>query len=824
MFYRIKFSILILVSVAASAQVNEQWVARFTSNGNNIDAAVDIVVDGSGNAYATGTSWGNNGNFDIVTIKYDAQGNELWVASFNGTGNGYDEGRAVAFDASGNVFAAGYTDKGSANYDYVLIKYDSQGNEQWVATYNGSGNGFDEVYDLAVDPIGNTFITGGSDAGASSDYVTVKYNSAGVQQWASSYNGPGNNIDAASAILLDGLGNVYVTGHSMGSSSDFDYATIKYNPSGVQQWEARYNGTGNLFDAASAIAMDANGKIIVTGYSYGSGSDNDYVTVKYDQSGNQLWAKRFNGTGNDYDKANAITVDMNNNVYVTGRCFGIGSGQDYATIKYSPAGVELWVNIYNGLVGNGYDEATDIVYDGADGIYITGASKNTGTNNDYVTIKYDTLGNQKWLISYNGPANDNDQSLAMDIDGIGNIFVTGKSKGTNSNTDYATIKYCQLSGTVSADTSICVGDTVMLNATGGISYSWSPTAGLDNPNSATPNAFPSTTTIYVVTITNANSCTYVDSVTVVINPLPGPNIYVSGSEQFCFGDSTILFTDTSSAYYWNTGDTTNSIIVYNTGTYTVTVIDTMGCQNSTQKVITVFPLPLVDAGEDDSVCYGKSVQLYGSGADSYIWSPDSSLDNAFIPNPFASPISSTVYYLIGTDTNNCENSDSVSIVVKPIPNKPIISFISPDLISTPAFSYQWWLNGVPINGSTAQNHQPIYNGDYQVEVGDVNGCTNISDIYNLSGIGMDEPARDVEVQVFPNPSNGFFQVRFNNLINQQWQIEVVDQTGKLCFSEYFDSNNTRSGFELDLRDLEVGIYILKMISDHEIIYRKLMVQ
>ena len=136
MFYRIKFSILILVSVAASAQVNEQWVARFTSNGNNIDAAVDIVVDGSGNAYATGTSWGNNGNFDIVTIKYDAQGNELWVASFNGTGNGYDEGRAVAFDASGNVFAAGYTDKGSANYDYVLIKYDSQGNEQWVATYN----------------------------------------------------------------------------------------------------------------------------------------------------------------------------------------------------------------------------------------------------------------------------------------------------------------------------------------------------------------------------------------------------------------------------------------------------------------------------------------------------------------------------------------------------------------------------------------------------------------------------------------------------------------------------------------------------------------
>ncbi|MFQ5335076.1 MAG: SBBP repeat-containing protein, partial [Flavobacteriales bacterium] len=246
--------------------MSEQWASRYTGNGNNIDAAADIAVDGSGNIYVTGTSWSTNGNFDILTVKYDDQGNQSWIASYNGNGNAYDEGRAVAFDPSGNVYVAGYADMGSANYDYVLIKYNSSGLQQWVVTYNGTGNGFDEVYDLAVDVAGNAFITGGSDAGgASSNYVTIMYNTAGVQQWVASYNGPGNDIDAAFAMILDGLGSVYVTGHSMGSGSDFDYATVKYNPSGIEQWVARYNGTGNLFDAASAITMDNSGNVIVTG-------------------------------------------------------------------------------------------------------------------------------------------------------------------------------------------------------------------------------------------------------------------------------------------------------------------------------------------------------------------------------------------------------------------------------------------------------------------------------------------------------------------------------------------------------------------------------
>ncbi len=87
-----------------------------------------------------------------------------------------------------------------------------------------------------------------SEIGTNTDYATIKYNSSGVQQWIARYNGPGNYSDYASSIAVDGSGNVYVTGRVLVAATDIDYATIKYNSSGVQQWVTRYNGPGNGYD------------------------------------------------------------------------------------------------------------------------------------------------------------------------------------------------------------------------------------------------------------------------------------------------------------------------------------------------------------------------------------------------------------------------------------------------------------------------------------------------------------------------------------------------------------------------------------------------
>jgi hypothetical protein len=134
---------------------------------------------------------------------------------------------------------------------------------------------------------------------------------------------------------MDGSGNVYVTGRSTGSGTGLDYATLKYDPSGNQLWVQRYNGPGNDYDFANAIAVDGCGNVYVTGCSYGdSVTSADYATLKYDPAGNQLWEERYNGPGNGDDGSYAIAVAGCDNVYVTGYSAGSGTSSDYATIEY----------------------------------------------------------------------------------------------------------------------------------------------------------------------------------------------------------------------------------------------------------------------------------------------------------------------------------------------------------------------------------------------------------------------------------------------------------------------------------------------------------
>ncbi|MBI2303338.1 MAG: SBBP repeat-containing protein [Chloroflexi bacterium] len=225
-----------------------------------------------------------------------------------------------------------------------------------------------------------------------------------TELWIARYNGPGNSADHANAVGVDGAGNVYVTGWSAGSGTASDYVTIKYNSGGNQVWVARYNGPGNDADDVQAMAVDSSGNVYVTGQSIGSGTGYDYATVKYDSGGNQVWAARYNGPGNASDYAYALAVDGAGNVYVTGISYGSGTGEDYATIKYDSSGNQLWVARYDsGSIGAAPDEARAIAVDGSGNVYVTGQSIGSGTGYDYATVKYDSGGNQVWAARYNGP-------------------------------------------------------------------------------------------------------------------------------------------------------------------------------------------------------------------------------------------------------------------------------------------------------------------------------------------------------------------------------------------------------------------------------------
>jgi uncharacterized delta-60 repeat protein len=393
------------------------WVRRYDGPGNGDDETYAIAVYGCDNIYVTGRSWGNGTNFDYATLKYDSSGNEIWVRRYNGPGNGWDEARAIAVDDFGNVCVTGFSGGGVTNDDFATIKYYPNGDTDWARRYNGTGNSEDDAYAITVDHSGNVYVTGDRLGGVTGyDYLTVKYATNGNELWVRSYNGSENEGDFANAIAVDGSGNVYVTGWSYDSTSDYDYATIKYYPDGDSAWVRKYNGPGDGEDVAGFIALDDSNNVYVTGSSW-NGTDYDYATIKYDTSGNELWEKRYDGPTNNHDISWGMAVDGAGNVYVTGYSWSSGTNYDYTTIKYDIDGNELWVQVYNGP-GNYRDNAYAIAIDDSDNVYVTGRSEGNGTSYDYATIKY--------LQALRGDVNgDGEIDIADVVSLINYLFLSG---------------------------------------------------------------------------------------------------------------------------------------------------------------------------------------------------------------------------------------------------------------------------------------------------------------------------------------------------------------------------------------------------------------
>jgi hypothetical protein len=318
----------------------------------------------------------------------------------------------------------------------VTIKYNSAGAQEWLRLYDGPAHLDDFGAAIAVDENGNVYVTGVSFGfpTAEQDYVTIKYDSDGNELWASRYNGPIDNWDEPFAIKLDDPGNVYVTGRSNRSGIwfDFDYLTIKYGNDGVEQWTARFNGGGNDWDEAYDLAIDTNGDVYVTGQSEREPGTAflDYATVKYDANGTQKWVRLFDGAGQNSDIGVGIELDGLGHVVVAGFTSGPGTVYDYATVQYDLDGNKLWDRVYNSGISFSADVVSDMDIDAAGNIYVTGSSVL-----DYATVKYDVAGNEQWVRRF-GVQGVDDKPTSLVVGASGNVYVTGTSAH-----NFVTLKY-----------------------------------------------------------------------------------------------------------------------------------------------------------------------------------------------------------------------------------------------------------------------------------------------------------------------------------------------------------------------------------------------
>jgi uncharacterized delta-60 repeat protein len=380
--------------------------------------------------------------FLLVKSAYANYVDTAWVRTYDGQSSNYDEANAIAIDDSGNVYVTGYSYGSGTNSDYATIKYLPNGDTAWVRRYNGPANFGDEANAIAVDGDGNVYVTGTSVGSATGfDFATIKYNSSGDTVWVRRYTEPIAGYDGATALAVDGSGNVYVTGYSYSASTEgYDYLTIKYQPNGDTAWIRRYNGSVGGDDLASALALDGSGNVYVTGRSEGGGVANeDYVTIKYNPTGDILWLERYDDNSSA-DRASVMASDASGNIYVTGLSHQDYWSEDIVTIKYYSSGDTAWVRRYAAAIDTG-DYPRAIVVDGSGNVYVAGRSYDMATHYDYLIIKYLPNGDTAWVRKYDGPESQDDMVYDMALDASGNVYVTGASWGEPQNWLYATVKY-----------------------------------------------------------------------------------------------------------------------------------------------------------------------------------------------------------------------------------------------------------------------------------------------------------------------------------------------------------------------------------------------
>lgn len=373
-------------------------------------------------------------------------GTQVWNQNYNGPGNGQDRANAVVVDKSGNVYVTGYVNGGIASPEINIIKYNKSGVLQWEKQYGNAIAGTDTANSIALDKSNNVYITGRSTSPVSGDdIVTIKYDSAGNEKWVRRHSGSGNNDDLGLKVLIDSNGYAYIAGYTNNGKGD-NFTLIKYSPTGTRIWVRNYNGPAKGNDTLENATIDNKNNIYLTGSSEGVGTSIDFATIKYSSSGKRLWIRRFDGTAHNIDSANAISVDADRNVFVTGQSFSPATDFDNITIKYNKYGKRKWIRRFSGAVLKKKEEfATSIACDKYGNAFVAGFyDTGTSSKKDSFVIKYDKYGDLKWKRRYNGTRSGDDKARALVVDSSGNAYITGSTLGKNSQTDFLTIKYNSL--------------------------------------------------------------------------------------------------------------------------------------------------------------------------------------------------------------------------------------------------------------------------------------------------------------------------------------------------------------------------------------------
>jgi|GEM_PF-6704829 len=367
------------------------------------DAGNSIALDDQGNVYVAGFKSGENLDKDILLLKYSNDGTLLWdkhfsLFEFNNLGfSGDDEAVKIKIDSNGDILLGGYAnnkDDKTAFYshDFILLKYNSSGDLIWSRTYDYAGD-LDEIFDIAIDHNDNIYAIGQSNTSSfKNGMIVIKYASDGSQQWFSRDDSPGQAFSGFFVKTDDDDNAITAFGSSFPDSTDLDIVVTKYNSSGTKLWSDRYDngrGTFNNTEFINDLAIDNQNDIIITGTTIQSGGTyNDYLTMKYSSSGSREWVRSFNGSGHVHDNAYSLAIDSDNNIFTAG-VTGTSTQQNYYDVgimEYSPDGDSLGFVMRDSLTDSS-SYPKKILIDDQNNLYLSG-NEEYASSYDIFTMKF----------------------------------------------------------------------------------------------------------------------------------------------------------------------------------------------------------------------------------------------------------------------------------------------------------------------------------------------------------------------------------------------------------------------------------------------------
>lgn len=755
------FILSLLTVCNIQAQVEFEWAKGI--GGTGIDWGRAVAADANGNVYITGEfsavvdfdpgsgidTFRSAGGRDVFLVKYDADGNYLWVKVIGGIAA--EQAGSVATDANGNVYMTGrFNDTidfggnsklGSlGSTDAYIAKYDSAGNYLWAISYGTIQDDYGS--DLAIDNQGNIYVTGKHYKSRTISIYTIwepaafvaKFDTDGNLLWDGSIVG---NDNVGNGIDVDPAGNVYVTGVLGNNSSDFD-------------WGA---DTARL----TTVGLD------------------DIFLAKYDKDGQYQWAFNIGSTASDY--GNDITVDVQGNAYITGQFYntidvdpdlnnvvqltatasGSGTNLNSFLIKYDSAGKYIWSNSLNG----DRIESYSVALDDAGNPYVTGMFSGTVdlykgqvplitavASFDAFLAKYDVSGgNHIWSGVLGGAGQQNGYGITVDY--RNSIFTTGMFSGA---TDFNP-------GTGSFTISPVSADAYLVKLS-------QPCRVFNFLTESTCDSFVfngaayTMSGVYVDTIALEN-CDSIVTLDLTINGYASNNPVITG--HYC--DSV----------------TFNGVTYTTSGIHVQNYKNVLGCDSNI-----VYDLEIGKSSYDNQLSY--------IACDSFVY------------NDTTVYTTTGTYLITFTNTSGCDSTIELDITINSI--EAAVARSGSMLTANSADSYQWLdcdKNSVIAN-AIGQTYTAMKNGNYAViitvnDCSDTSGCILVDNITSINGLDASN-----SISLYPNPTDGKIIIQMQQAL-QQATIKMISIVGQQVAEQTAVSGTI---FTVDLSGFAAGVYLLQI--------------